>query len=390
MNILYFCQLYPPALYGGGEYIFFQWAKELVKRGHKVFAITQRLEGTRSFEEIEGIQVYRVKPVIRYKGTLPTGIFENIEYLINAAVKGLVLIAKNKVDVIHSNTYVPALAGQSCAIIFRKPHIITFHDVFSHLAKDFMDRLSSQYDSSVKVVAPVVEKVVLRCPATVFHAVSNTTKEDMLSCGVRKRIVVIPNAINLEGYATENMNITPENPQMIYIGRLVFYKNLETVIEAFKEVLSKNPDAKFIIVGNGPSKKYLEHKVSEAGLTNIFFTGWISHIKKLKLLKQSSFLVLPSVFEGFGIVVLEAYACGKTVIVSKIMPLTEIVENGVDGLTVPPFDTKAWANAMIYLINNPNDAHNMGKRGLKKVMQSYNIQAVVDELEKLYLNIIHQ
>ena len=64
MKITQFCQIYPPAIYGGGEFLFFQYAKELVRLGHEVNVITQRLTDTPKFEELEGIKVYRVgKPI---------------------------------------------------------------------------------------------------------------------------------------------------------------------------------------------------------------------------------------------------------------------------------------------------------------------------------------
>src|SRR4030042_6903001 len=115
MNILFFCQLYPPAIYGGGEYIFFQWAKELAKRGHEVFTIAQKLKGTADFEKIDGINVYRTGMPIEYKGVLPVSFKCNFDYVSKAFVKGLGIAFKNDIDIIHSNTYIPALAGYACA-----------------------------------------------------------------------------------------------------------------------------------------------------------------------------------------------------------------------------------------------------------------------------------
>ncbi len=75
MKILYFTQLFYPSLFGGGENVFFGWARELTKRGHQVYVITQRLENTKSYEECEGIKIFRVGYVTKIIGTLPVGFF---------------------------------------------------------------------------------------------------------------------------------------------------------------------------------------------------------------------------------------------------------------------------------------------------------------------------
>jgi len=388
MNILFFCQLYPPAIYGGGEYIFFQYAKELAKRGHKVITIAQRLKGTSDFEQIEGINVFRTGSSIEYHGVLPVSLRRNSDYLMNATVKGISIIVENKIDVIHSNTYIPALAGCVCAQLFRKPHVITFHDVYFLRRETFWDSWSSQGNSSglVSLAGSSVEKLLLKLPKTVYHTVSETSKEDLLYSKVRD-VVVVPNGIDISEYSGTD-EVKRDDFQVIFIGRLVFYKNLDTVIRAFKKVVAKIDKAKLVIVGDGPMRSRWEALVTSIGLNeHVTFAGNIPHEEKVRLLKRSSFLVFPSVVEGFGIVVLEAFACNKPALVSEVKPLTEIVENGEDGYLVSPFDADAWAEKMIDLLSAPNKAAEMGVRGRKKLEQNYTIPKVVDKLEELYSQI---
>lgn len=389
MNILHFCQLYPPAVYGGGEYIFFNWAKELVKRGHMVFTITQRLEGERDFENINGIHVYRVGPAIKYRGTLPLGILENLGYIIGAILKGITLAVKNKINIVHSNTYAPALAGQVYAIISRKPHIITAHDVYFLVRKDFWNKWASQASVCVSAgkIGSIVEKLVLKLPARIFHTVSETSKEDLYACGLQK-VIVIYNGLGLRDFdSVDPTEVAPH--QAIFIGRLVFYKNLDTVISAMKSVVAEIPDSRLIVVGDGPMRLPLEKLVEDLRLTeNVVFKGRISHEEKVRLLKQSSSLVLPSLVEGFGIVLLEAFACYKPVLVSAVRPLTEIVENEKDGCFVAPFDVDMWAEKMIELFNNSRKAKKMGVYGRRKLERNYTVQKAVDKLEELYSKVV--
>jgi glycosyltransferase involved in cell wall biosynthesis len=388
MNILYFCQLYYPAIYGGGEYIFFQWTKELTKRGHKVFVITQRLVGERNFEIIKGVSVYRVGPAIEYKGVLPLGMLDNLGYIISAIKRGITLIGKNKINMVHSNTYASALAGQVCAIISGRVHIITVHDIYFLTRKDFRNKWASQASPCgfIGKIGPLIEKLVLRFPAKVFHTVSETNKENLYACGLQK-VIVIYNGIDLRDFDSINAtNFVPH--QAIFIGRLVFYKNLNTVIKSMKSIVARIPDSRLIVVGDGPMRLPLEKLVEDLGLTkNIVFKGRISHEKKVRLLKQSSLLVLPSLVEGFGIVLLEAFVCYKPVLVSIVKPLTEIVEDGGDGYYVSPFDVSMWANKMIKLFEDPDMAKELGLHGRRKLEQKFTIQKTVDELEKLYFDI---
>jgi glycosyltransferase involved in cell wall biosynthesis len=306
----------------------------------------------------------------------------------NATVKGISIIVENKIDVIHSNTYIPALAGCVCAQLFRKPHVITFHDVYFLRRETFWDSWSSQGNSSglVSLAGSSVEKLLLKLPKTVYHTVSETSKEDLLYSKVRD-VVVVPNGIDISEYSGTD-EVKRDDFQVIFIGRLVFYKNLDTVIRAFKKVVAKIDKAKLVIVGDGPMRSRWEALVTSIGLNeHVTFAGNIPHEEKVRLLKRSSFLVFPSVVEGFGIVVLEAFACNKPALVSEVKPLTEIVENGEDGYLVSPFDADAWAEKMIDLLSAPNKAAEMGVRGRKKLEQNYTIPKVVDKLEELYSQI---
>lgn len=385
MKILYFSQLYPPAAYGGGEYIFYKWAKELVKRGHRVCAITQRLPGEPDEAVIDGIQVYRVGPPVESKGALPTTVFENLGYLVGATLKGLEVSRKARIDIIHSNTYIPTFAGQTCAFLHRRPHVITVHDVYFYQRSDFWAKWAQQEHVSKanKAFGTLVERLVMKLPARVFHTVSETSKRDLQANSV-KNVVVIPNGLDPEEYRVSHEPGRKPH-QAIYVGRLVFYKNLDTVIEAFRSVGAIYPDSKLLIAGEGPYRNALRRKVEEAKMgQNVVLLGQIPDAEKVRLIHESSFLVLPSVCEGFGITVIEAFACGRPALVSTVMPLPEIVEPYKDGYCLPPYDVKAWRDAMSNLFANPQIAEELGRNGGAKVPSKYSIGKVVDQLEGLY------
>lgn len=387
MKILYFAQLFYPAIFGGGEYIFYQWAKELVKQGHEVFVITQSLQGEKSFEEIDGIKIYRVGSSITLSGTLPVGFFSNISYLISSYLKGKKIIKENDIDLIHSNTYIPVISAQWCANKTKIPHIATVHDVYYTSQKNFWSSWSRQENTSflTKILGPYIEKKIAKTNVTLFHTVSEQSKSDLQKLGTEKKITVIPNGINLEEYESETSN----KNQIIFVGRLVFYKNLQVIIDAFNKVVKEIPDAKLIIVGDGPSKSDLIRQTKSLNLeNNIIFKGRVTSETKVQLIKESKILVNPSLIEGFGIVVLEGFACGKPVITSDSKPLSDLVDDEIDGYVLPSNNSEFWAEKMIYLLNDNKKSQNMGLAGRKKVEANYSITSVTNKISKMYDSII--
>src|SRR5688500_3383319 len=165
MNILFFIQLFYPYLFGGGEYLFFLIAKELVKRGHTVHVVTQRLSGTEEFEQVEGINIHRVGSKISYSSTLPPTIRTHLPYLISAVKKGRSIIKENRngvkrIDIIHSNPFIPVLSGYLCSKLYGLPHIITIHDVYQASDKKFWKNWPASPQSNVPFYASLLSRIV--------------------------------------------------------------------------------------------------------------------------------------------------------------------------------------------------------------------------------------
>ena len=121
---------------------------------------------------------------------------------------------------------------------------------------------------------------------------------------------------------------------------------------------------------------------------NIIFKGNVSEQEKIKLLQQSQVLVNPSLVEGFGIVVLEGFASSKPVIVSDSKPLSDLVDDSVDGFVVSSTNSSAWAEKIVELLSNPDKVKKMGEEGRKKVVSKYSISKLSDDLISLYEEVL--
>jgi glycosyltransferase involved in cell wall biosynthesis len=212
------------------------------------------------------------------------------------------------------------------------------------------------------------------------------SKQDMRQFGVEDNMIsVIPHGLDPMDYKMNSHSyLGPDNtPSAVFMGRLIDYKNVHTVIRAFKIVVKSRPDVKLIIIGDGPQKDFLISEAKEIE-ENIIFTGTVSHMDKLRLLFASSFVVFPSLIEGFGIAIIEAFACFKPVIVSNVRPLSDIVRDGHTGYVTSPFDTREWAENMLDLFNNANLRKQMGMNSYHDFMENYQLENTVTAMEQLY------
>jgi len=381
MKVLLFSQFFSTTK-GGGEYVFSLMARELAKKGNKIWLITNKLKNE-TYPSHENIKIIFVPPEIEYAGGMPPSFGENVRYSINAILKGISIIKNEKIDIIHSNNFAPALAGSILSSLTRKPHITAIHDVFSLCGKNYWKLWGKQSNvSRINVMlAPLFEKWMIKLRLDAIHTVSEATKEDLIKLGAKKPIYVIPNSIEIENVNEEKVKLF----QFVYVGRLVFYKNLEVVIKAINILKESYPLIKLIIVGDGPHRKNLENLVDSLKLfENIEFRGFVSAEEKMKELSSSQALVFPSVCEGFGLVILEAFAQNKPVLVSNIRPLSDIVSEGNTGYVLSPHNDSEWADAIKKIIENPDSSHKMGTKGKELLEKEYNVEKMYFKCIKMF------
>jgi len=381
MNVLLLSQFFSTTR-GGGEYVFVLIAKKLAENGHKVWVIANKVSKER-YEESKNIKIILVKPTLEYKGGLPPSFCDNLRYSLNAIKDGMRVIKKENIDIIQSNNFAPAIAGSILSYLTSKPHITTVHDIFSLCDKNFWKKWGAQNNiSKINVLlGPLFEKLFVKLRCDCIHTVSEATKEDLVKFGAKKPIYVINNAINIP-------NATEKNPnplQFLYLGRLVFFKNIELIIKAVNIVKESQPKIKLIIAGGGPQREVLENLVEKLHLKqNVEFKGYVSANEKTELISSSHALVFPSYCEGFGLVILEAFSFRRPVLVSNIRPMSDIVSNGKTGYVLDPNDEREWAKIMIELSQDPVKALEMGQSGLEILKLKYNPKDMYEKIINMY------
>ena len=333
-----------------------------------------------------GVNIHGVKPELEDKGGILLTYRDQIGYIINALRVGHGLIKESKIDIIHANIYAPVLPAIVLGKIYCIPVVITVHNVML----DGWREWSSQKNvpRMISTIGPFYEKMILRMPAKAFHVVSEKVKSELVQFNSKAKAVVIYNGVEPEPGLPQDSK--PYNKFILYLGRLVIRKNLQVVIHAFKDVVKVLPEAKLMVAGDGPMRQEWQELANKNNLSkNIMFLGHISDkASKQELLSKCSAVVIPSTYEGFAMVPIEAFSIGKPVLMSDVKPSDEIVHDSVDGFLVPPHDPTKWAEKIVYMLKNPHVCESMGMKGRMKVIQTFNMTAVSNKMEQLYKNII--
>ena len=172
------------------------------------------------------------------------------------------------------------------------------------------------------------------------------------------------------------------------VSSLAPHKGHEYLVQAASLVKEELPSAKFLIVGNGPLRTELEDLAKNLKIhPYIIFTGTRKDVPKM--LSVMEVFVLPSSSrEGLGIAIIEAMAAEKPVVATDIGGIPEAVKKGETGFLVPPGDPGALAKAIIELLQNPEKAKEMGKKGRAKFKEKFTRKKMLSEIDTLYQSLI--
>lgn len=217
-----------------------------------------------------------------------------------------------------------------------------------------------------------------------------------------ENIVKIYNGIEIEEYNPDHkelrnkklevrreLGLKNDVPVIGAIGRLVWQKGFEYLIRAAPEVLKKCPEARFLIVGEGPLKNKLILTGEKLNVADrIIFTGFRSDIKEI--LASIDVLAMPSLLEGLPMVLLEAMAMAKPIVATRIDGITEVLENSKTGLLVPAENSHALAEAIVGILNDKAKANFFGQNAREVAKKKFSVKKMVEQIELAYEKLLHE
>lgn len=297
---------------------------------------------------------------------------------------------KEKFDIIHTNTPKPGLLGQLAAKLVKTPIVInTIHG--------FYFQSSSSYLKRKFFIA--IEKIAAKFSDLIFHINKEDVKtaEEEGICS-NKLIKYLGEPVNTDRFdprrfskefidnKRKELNIPAGFKIVGIVARLVQEKGYLDLFEAIRSILRVFPETILLAIGpEEPEKKdAINMKVVENyGIEkNVVFLGERTDVDEIYALMDV--FALPSYREGLGISILEASAMEKPVIATDIRGCREAVDNGKTGILVPIKNPEKLAEALVYFLENPEKAREMGKKGREKVMREFDENLIFDKVKECY------
>lgn len=332
--------------------------------------------------EASGIKTWVLESIVLRKQLLgSSGAVVKFMLKMPFAVRALrKLMRDEKVDLVHSNTGVViggALAARRCGL----PHVWHFREVFS------------EFEKAWRWYEPFVARYSARI-ICISEAVRSQFQSDSASGKTR----IVYDGVTMAAVGEEEVTMRAElggpSFRILCSGRInPPVKGQDVLVEAMRKVLDMGIPVETSIVGDVfPGREHLKSALQKkiAGLDledKVEIAGFQDDI--VPWIDGSDLVVVPSRHpEGFGIVILEAFARGKPVIGSNIGGIPEIIKDGENGLLVPPGDADALASAIIRLYREPDLRKRLSRAGWKTIEERFSASGTVEKLDKMYQELL--
>lgn len=379
---------YPPRVIGGiSPHIYFL-SKHLAKQDVKVYVITCDFPGAPAHEVIDGVEVYRIDS---YKNPSPD--FATWVYLMNMNMQketaALMKKISTKVDVIHAHDWLVANAGIGLKHIFRKPLLVTMHSTE-------MGRRNGLHTTAEKMIHETEAWLTYEAWKVICCSDYMVSHVKYVFGLPNDKMVMVPNGVNTQSYDGAEPNRSdfrskfalPEEKIVLYVGRLVYEKGIHVLINAVPKILS-NVNAKFIIVGSGYMKEQLLNIVRSMGLEHkVLFEGFMDETTLVRLQKCADVSVVPSLFEPFGIVALEAMAAKSPVVASDTGGLSEIIEHDVTGVKVYANNPDSLGWGITKVLQDEGYANHLRQNAYKRIQEKFDWEKIAQQTKKIYEGVL--
>ena len=376
---------FPPRIIGGISPHVHYLSKSLVSKGVKVYVVTCDFPGAPAHEVVDGVEVFRIDS---YKNPSPD--FASWVYLMNVNMQkeaaALIKDLGGAVDVIHAHDWLVATAGIGLKHVFRKPLFATMHS--TEIGR--RNGIHSDYEKMIHETEAWLTYEAWKVICCSNYMMGHVQWAFGLPWD---KLIMVPNGVNYEVYSKyENEDLSsfrrrfalPDEKIVLFVGRLVYEKGVHVLVNAAQKILEK-ANAKIVIVGNGYMKDQLSGLVKSMGLTHkVMFTGFVDDDTLRKLQRCANASVVPSLFEPFGIVALEAMAAKSPVVVSDTGGLSEIVEHDVSGVKVYVNNPDSLAWGITRVLSDDSYANWLRNNAYKRIKEKYDWNIIAQQTKNIY------
>ncbi|MDD3140279.1 MAG: glycosyltransferase family 4 protein [Lachnospiraceae bacterium] len=323
MRIIVISHEYPP-IGGGGANACEYLSQGYANKGHQVTILTVWFWGQKEFEQINGVEIYRIKS--KRKNAEHCSFIEMLDFITKAFPIASLLEKKNQYDICHIFFGIPSgIIGYYLKKRFELPYVIRFGggDI-----PGFQERFAYLY----KILGPFIKIIWKNADALVAN--SEGLREFALKFYSKKEIIIIPNGVDSKKFYPPSckQNENKNEICLLFVSRLIERKGIQFLIPKLYDIEKKTgKKIHLIIVGNGPYREKLQKVTEEANALNyVTFAGQKSKSELLLYYQSADIFILPSKREGMPNVVLEAMACGLPIIMTACEGSRELVKmNGM-------------------------------------------------------------
>jgi glycosyltransferase involved in cell wall biosynthesis len=338
---------------GGKETRLHEISRSLANLGYDVHIYCMKWWSGDKHKIEEGVHLHGICPYIPlYSGTRRS-IFQGIAFGLSCFK--LIFEKFDVIDVDHMPFFPLYSTKVVCLLKGKKMHA-TWHEVWG------MEYWKNYLGNFKSTIAGLIERFSVLLPDTIYAISPSTAQRLQEKLHYSGKLVLIPNGVDKKRILSAKIsNITSD---VIFAGRLLNHKNVDLLIEAISLTKKARKDIKLIIVGEGPEKENLEQLAKKLNLEkNVIFSKFKSDVEEVYgLIKASKVFVLPSSREGFGLVVLEANACGLPVITvdHPDNAAKDLIKDSIRG-KVSELSAKALASHILFYLESEKETYSLTK-----------------------------
>lgn len=352
-----------------------KWANALYSSGIEIIIFSFRKSDALVF--LKGIEIFSMDSLYNIT-TKKNAAISKIFYL-KAIPKLKTIIRERKPDIVHAH-YASSYGFLGSLVNFH-PFIIS---VWGSDVIDF-PKTSILHRELFKFNLRKADKIL---STSQFMA-------NLLKKYTSKKIFITPFGIDLQLFKPESKSDLYFTNDEIVVGSikgLEWYYGIEYLIEAYHKVIKILPEKKIrlLIVGGGAIEDKIKNLIMNMGLEGkVILTGKVNYREIHKYHNMLDIFVAVSVYEeSFGVAVLEASACGKPVIISRVGGMIEVVEEGITGYIVPPRDSELTAQKIIKLILDESLRQKLGIQGRERVQKLFDLKVCLNNMINIYQDLI--
>src|SRR5262245_2551863 len=365
MRLAVVTEFYYPHLGGVTEHVH-HLALELRRRGPDVTVITSRMKGSLPAADAPFVRRIGTSRVIYSNGAfarITTG--WRLSHQIEAALRNA------RAEVVHVQDGLAPVLGPVAAGAAQRlgiPVVATFHSWFPRslgyrLFRRPLQRRLDRLSATIAVSEPVI------------HALSRY---------FTARWEIIPNGVDVSLFHPNGrrpMDPARQDPRLLFLGRLDPRNGLDTVLAAMPIILARYPATRLVVAGDGPLRAWYERAARPLGAA-VRFVGRVNG-ERTECYGESDLYLCPTTKASFGITLLEAMACGIPLVASDIIGFRELVGDGATAILVSRDDPRAWAEATLHLLSDPERRAAMGRAGRAKA-SLFAWPSIADRIQSVY------